>query len=97
MQITLIIHQHLESCMIPPNCSIIIEGRQCGLTSTCVISVATDDEEYMIGTLCDDHFVDFKSQIKYMQEIGKLPKGNVRFQMIKPVGTDCILNSKNCP
>jgi hypothetical protein len=40
--------------------------------------------------------VDFKKQIKYMQEIGKLPKGNVRFQMIKPVGTDCVLNSKNC-
>ena len=64
MHITLIIRQHLESCMIPPNCSIIIEGRQCGLTSTCVISVATDGEEYMIGTLCDDHFVDFKKPNK---------------------------------
>jgi|KBSMisStandDraft_5_1062788.scaffolds.fasta_scaffold257957_2 hypothetical protein len=55
-----------------------------------------DNEEYMIGTLCDEHFVDFKKQVKYMQEIGKLPKGNVRFQVIKPVETDCFLNSKNC-
>ena len=96
MHIILIIREHLESCMILPNCSIIIQGRQCGLTSSCVISVATDGEEYMIGMLCDDHFVDFKKQIKYMQEIGKLPKGDVRFQVIKPVVTDCISNSKNC-
>ena len=96
MHITLIILEHFGPCMIPPKCSIIIEGRQCGLTSSCVISVVMDNEEYMIGTLCDEHFVDFKKQVKYMQEIEKLPKGNVRFQVIKPVETDCFLNSKNC-
>jgi len=83
--------------MIPPKCSIIIEGRQCGLSSSRVISVAADGEEYMIGTLCDDHVVDFRKQIKYMQEGGKVPKGKVRFQAISAVVTDCVLNSKNSP
>ncbi len=81
--------------MIPDKCSIIIQGTQCGSSSSHVISVTADDEEYMIGTLCDDHFVSFRKQIKYMQEGGKIPEGKIRFQAITTVVTNCILNFKN--
>jgi hypothetical protein len=30
-----------------------------------------------------------------MQESGKINKGKIRFQKIKPVVTDCVLNLKN--
>jgi hypothetical protein len=36
-----------------------------------------------------------KSKAASMQNSGKINKGEIRFQKIKPVMTDCVLNQNN--
>jgi hypothetical protein len=36
-----------------------------------------------------------KSKATSMQNSGKINKGEIRFQKIKPVMTDCVLNQNN--
>jgi hypothetical protein len=55
-----------------------------------VISVVTESGEYMVGVTCSEHRNDVKSRIKQRQKRGEIPSGNIRFQDIKIVTTNCV-------
>lgn len=81
--------------MIPERCSISIKGRACTLPPSRIVSIISRDEEYMIGLVCSDHVLLMKTKALSMQNSGKLGMGKIKFQKIKPVMTDCVLNQKN--
>ena len=81
--------------MIPEGCSISIKGRACTLPPSRIVSIISGDEEYMIGLVCSDHVLLMKTKALSMQNSGKLGMGKIKFQKIKPVMTDCVLNQKN--
>lgn len=83
--------------MIPKSCSITTNGLSCNLAASHIISVKTNWEEYMIGTLCDDHFFNFEKQVKQMQETGRIPKWDITFQKLRLVFTECFLNFESVP
>lgn len=60
-----------------------------------IVSILSDNEEYMIGLVCSDHISLMESKATAMQNSGKMNKGKIRFQRIKPVMTDCVLNQNN--
>jgi hypothetical protein len=45
--------------------------------------------------VCSDHVLLMKTKALSMQNSGKLGMGKIKFQKIKPVMTDCVLNQKN--
>jgi hypothetical protein len=49
----------------------------------------------MIGLVCSDHILLMKSKTVSMQKSGKIDNGRIKFQKIKPVMTDCVLNQDN--
>ena len=55
-----------------------------------VISVKSDDGEYMVGVTCDGHKMAFMTKLESLQKEGKVPKGTINFAGLKPVGTSCI-------
>jgi hypothetical protein len=55
-----------------------------------VISVKSDDGEYMVGVTCDGHKMAFMAKLESLQKEGKVPKGTINFAGLKPVGTSCI-------
>lgn len=81
--------------MIPERCSISIKGRACTIPPSRIVSIISGDEEYMIGLVCSDHVLLMKTKALSMQNSGKLGMGKIKFQKIKPVMTDCVLNQKN--
>lgn len=81
--------------MVPERCSISIKGRACTLPPSRIVSIISGDEEYMIGLVCSDHVLLMKTKVLSMQNSGKLGMGKIKFQKIKPVMTDCVLNQKN--
>ena len=81
--------------MVPERCSISIKGRACTLPPSRIVSIISRDEEYMIGLVCSDHVLLMKTKALSMQNSGKLGMGKIKFQKIKPVMTDCVLNQKN--
>jgi hypothetical protein len=60
-----------------------------------IVSILSENEEYMIGLVCSDHILLMKSKTLSMQKSGKIDNGRIRFQKIKPVMTDCVLNQNN--
>ena len=81
--------------MVPERCSIMTKGRICTLPPSHIVSILSDNEEYMIGLVCSNHISLMKSKTTTMQNSGKINKGKIRFQKIKPVMTDCVLNQNN--
>ena len=67
----------------------------CTLPPACVVSILSEKEEYMIGLVCVDHILLMKIKALSMQKSGKMNKGKIRFQKVKPVMTDCVLNLKD--
>lgn len=81
--------------MTPERCSIMVKGRICNLPPSHIVSILSDNEEYMIGLVCSGHISLMESKATAMQNSGKINKGKIRFQKIKPVMTDCVLNQNN--
>ena len=81
--------------MVPERCSIMIKGRICNMPPSHIVSILSDNEEYMIGLVCSDHISMMESKTTAMQNSGEINKGKIRFQKIKPVMTDCVLNQNN--
>jgi hypothetical protein len=81
--------------MVPERCSIMTKGRICTLPPSHIVSILSENEEYMIGLVCSDHILLMKSKTISMQKSGKIDNGRIKFQKIKPVMTDCLLNQNN--
>jgi hypothetical protein len=80
--------------MAPERCSIMINGKVCSLPPSRIVSILLEKEEYMVGLVCNEHIMLIKRKALSMQNSGKINRGKIRFQKVKPVMTDCILNLK---
>lgn len=76
--------------MFPERCSIRKKGRDCPMPPEFVISVKSDDGEYMVGVTCNIHKTTFTEKLESLQKEGKVPQGTISFTGLKPVGTSCI-------
>ena len=81
--------------MVLERCSIMVKGRICNMPPSHIVSILSGNEEYMIGLVCIDHISLMKSKAISMQDCGTINKGEIKFQKIKPVMTDCVLNQNN--
>ncbi len=79
-----------DNVLLPEHCSAKVEGEECQLPPSYVISVKSQDGEYMLAVVCDDHKSAFVERLAAMQEANKIPHGTIHFQQIKAVVTDCI-------
>ena len=79
-----------DNMLLPEHCSAKVEGEECQLPPSYVISVKSQDGEYMLAVVCDDHKSAFEARLTAMQEANKIPKGTLHFQRVKAVVTDCI-------
>ena len=77
--------------LLPENCSIKVEGRPCLLPPAFVVSVLSDQGEYMVAVVCDEHKDVLGQKLALLQEQGKVPKGKIKFESVKTVVTDCVV------
>ncbi|MGI0047587.1 MAG: hypothetical protein ACREBB_10450 [Nitrosotalea sp.] len=76
--------------MFPERCSIRNKGQDCPMPPEFVISVKSNDGEYMVGVTCDNHKKMFSDKLESLQKERKIPQGSIHFTELKPVGTSCI-------
>ena len=76
--------------LLPEHCSAKVEGEECQLPPSYVISVKSHDGEYMLAVVCEDHKSAFEARLTVMQEANKIPQGTIHFQQVKAVVTDCV-------
>lgn len=62
----------------------------CQIPPSYVVSINTQNEEYMIGVVCKEHMGEIEKRLTILQVSTKLPRGNIKFEPIKVVMTDCI-------
>ena len=76
--------------MLPTRCALVKGGRQCPNPPEYAVSVASGQDEYMVGVACSIHRQAVSRRIGLLQKEGGIPEGAVRFAPLRPVGTDCI-------
>ena len=76
--------------LLPEVCSIKVDGLECNLPPTYVVSVKSHDGEYMVAVVCDDHRDGLEKRLQDMQRAGRVPSGKIHFQPVKLVVTDCV-------
>jgi len=76
--------------MLPNRCSVKEEGKDCVNPPEFIISVGTENDEYMLGLTCQRHKDIISQKLNALQSENKIPKGKIKFTNIKTVGTECI-------
>jgi hypothetical protein len=79
-----------EDVLLPERCSAKVQGVECQLAPSYIISVRSHEGEYMLAVVCYDHKRALETRLVAMQEANKIPQGNIHFQPVKAVITDCI-------
>lgn len=77
--------------LLPEHCSAKVEGEECLLAPSYVISVKSNEGEYMLAVVCEDHKSALEARLLAMQEAKKIPQGSIDFDPVKAVVTDCIM------
>lgn len=76
--------------LLPESCSVKVDGNECRLPPSYVVSIVSHDGEYMIAVVCEQHKEGLQYKLTSMQNEGKLPAGKIHFQTITAVVTDCV-------
>ena len=76
--------------MLPDRCAIVKGGRRCPNPPEYTVTVASGQDEYMVGVACSIHRQDVARRIHLLQKEGGIPEGTIGFTPLHPVGTDCI-------
>lgn len=76
---------------LPKYCSFRSQQTNCLYPPRYFLSVQdNNNDEYMVGAVCDIHKEAMKFRIKALQEASKIPQGKVNFNPVVILGTDCI-------
>ena len=76
--------------LLPTNCSLKVNGANCKIPPSHIVSIENRDGEYMIGVVCDSHLADMEKRLSAMQSADALSEGNIKTRPIKVVSTDCV-------
>lgn len=55
-----------------------------------IISIKSEDGEYLIGVVCSKHKDVINELVKSKQRDNLIPTGSIKFEELRYVGTDCI-------
>ena len=76
--------------LLPNKCSIREGNKDCVNPPKYVITVESNNDEFMLGNKYEKHKTSVSSKIGSLQNDGKIPKGRIKFENLKSVQTDCI-------
>ena len=77
--------------LLPEKCSIKVEGVACQLAPTYVVSVLSEQGEFMLAVVCDEHKDVLQGKLEAMQRESRIPSGRIKFESVKSVSTDCVV------
>lgn len=75
---------------LPESCSARVAGEKCQLPPSYVVSAISDEGEFMLAVVCNDHKALVENRLISMQKRGQVPPGKIRFDAVRNVTTDCI-------
>ena len=76
--------------LVPEHCSLRKNRKDCRIAASYIVSINTQNEEFMIGVTCDEHKQEIESRLQVLQRQRALPDGFIRFQPLKILVTECI-------
>ena len=84
------IHFNSNFLLLPDKCSIREGNKDCVNPPEYVITIVSNNDEFMLGITCEKHKASVSTKIGSLQNDGKIPKGTIKFESLKSVQTDCI-------
>jgi hypothetical protein len=80
-----------KNVLLPEHCSAKVDGEECQLAPSYVVSVKSHEGEYMLAVVCDAHKSGLEARLVAMQKEGRVPQGKMHFQSVRAVVTDCVM------
>lgn len=77
--------------LLPEHCSTKVDGVECQLAPSYIVSVKSHEGEFMLAVVCDDHKGRIEIRLVEMQKEKRIPQGKILFQPVKAVATDCLM------
>lgn len=76
---------------LPKSCSFRSKQFNCLLPPSYILSLLdNDNNEYMVGAVCDLHKQAIKAKIQILQASSKIPNGRIKFNPVVILGTNCL-------
>jgi len=76
---------------LPKSCSFRFNQGNCAVPPSYILSLQdNDNNEYMIGAVCESHKDALKTRIEALQASSKMPKGKIKFEPVVILGTNCL-------
>lgn len=76
---------------LPKSCSFRSNRVNCALPPSYILSLQdNDNNEYMIGAVCDSHKNAIKTRIQALQASSRIPSGKIKFDPVIILGTNCL-------
>jgi hypothetical protein len=85
-----IISTVISLVLVPEQCSLRKNRKDCRIAASYIVSINTQNEEFMIGVTCEEHKQEIESRLQVLQRQRALPDGFIRFQPLKILVTECI-------
>ena len=76
--------------MLPERWSVKQNKKDCVNPPEYVIEIIHGDDTFMVGITCEAHKDIVSTKILELQSNDKIPKGKLKFEKLKAVGTDCV-------
>jgi hypothetical protein len=92
--IVILLYFQQSNVLLPEHCSAKVDGVECELVPSFVVSVKSHEGEYMLAVVCDDHKNGIEARLVALQKERRVPRGKIRFQPVKAVVTDCVTGMK---
>jgi hypothetical protein len=80
--------------LLPNRCSTAVDGKSCEQPPAYTITVSGESGEFLIGVVCNNHRGGINNRLIELQKLGKVPIGELIFQPIKIVSTDCVIGNE---
>ena len=76
--------------LLPNKCSIREGDKDCVNPPEYLITIVSDNDEFMLGITWQKHKTAVLSKIENLQNQGNVPNGSIKFENLKSVQTDCV-------
>lgn len=75
---------------LPYRCTASNGSQRCPQTPSFAVSISADSGEFLVGVVCADHQAAIADRLAELQKAGQIPSGELRFQSLTMVSTDCV-------
>lgn len=80
--------------LLPDRCTASNGTTRCTQPPAFAVSILAESGQFLVGVVCGDHKEAISTKLLESQKAGLIPSGNLQFEPIRMVSTDCVTGNE---